>query len=95
MELFLGSTPTAFVIECSKAGSLLANFRGEDLDQPLGGPLGFEEIKWTFYCLREEGYSEKDARALIAVVIITLSDERQYKWLDNGLDFRGNGEPAS
>ena len=68
---------TAFVIECSKAGSLLANFRGEDLNQPVGGPLGFEEIKWTYYCLREEGYSEKDARALIAVVIITLSDERQ------------------
>lgn len=64
------------MIQHRDIGLELADMLSGDDDQTSVEPFTYQKITWTYLSLLQQGYTEKEARALIAVVIITLTDER-------------------
>ncbi len=64
------------MIQHRDIGLKLADMLRGDDDQTAGEPFPYQKVEWTYLSLLQQGYTEKEARALIAVVIITLTDGR-------------------
>jgi hypothetical protein len=64
------------MIQHRDIGLKLADMLSGDDDQTSVEPFTYQKITWTYLSLLQQGYTEKEARALIAVVIITLTDGR-------------------